>query len=136
MKLLLEQNDVSLISQKEKFSLENLVCLFSVRSLFPNFSNKQKQALMSCGDMSLGCVMSFRCIHFPLMSFQMHSTCPLSSLDYMYISEFYISSVGGWGGSPLRSALWVFLTLPLKILNNSVVDNNFFPPENQILASP
>ena len=28
----------------------------------------------------------------------------------MYISEFYISSVGGWGGSPLRSALWVFLS--------------------------
>ena len=110
MKLLLEQNDVSLISQKEKFSVENLVCLFSVRSFFPNFSNKQKQALMSCGDMSLGCVMSFRCIHFPLMSFQMHSTCPLRSLDYMYISEFYISSVGGWGGSPLRSALWVFLS--------------------------
>ena len=74
------------------------------------FSNKQKQALMSCSDLSLGCVMSFRCIHFPLMSFQMHSTCSLRSLDYMYISEFYISSVGGWGASPLRSALWVFLS--------------------------
>ena len=128
MKLVLEQNDVSLISQKEKFSVENLVCLFSVRSFFPNFSNKQKQAVMSCGDMSLGCVMSFRCIHFPLMSFQMHSTCPLRSLDYMYISEFYISTVGGWGGFPLRSALWVFLTLPLKILNNSVVGKKKFLP--------
>ena len=77
MKLLLEQNDVSLISQKEKFSVENLVCLFSVRSFFLYFQNKQKQALMSYGDMSLGRVMSFRCMHFPLMSFQMHSTCSL-----------------------------------------------------------
>ena len=109
MKLLLEQNDVSLISQKEKFSVENLVCLFSVRSFFPNISNKQKQALMSCGDMSLGCVMSFRCIHFPLMSFQMHSTCPLRSLDYMYISEFYISSVVWVGGFPFAFGALGFL---------------------------
>ena len=129
MKLLLEQNDVSLISQKEKFSLENLVCLFSVRSFFPNFSNKQKQALMSCGDMSLGCVMSFRCIHFPLMSFQMHSTCPLRSLDYMYISEFYISSVGGWGGSPLRSALWVFLS------NGALMDRGSHRVERRVAST-
>ena len=44
MKLLLEQNDVSLISQKETFSLENLVCLFAVRSFFPIFQTPNENA--------------------------------------------------------------------------------------------
>ena len=36
-------------------------------------------------------------------------TCLLRSLDYMYISEFYISSVGGLGGIPFAFGALGFL---------------------------
>lgn len=44
---------------------------------------------------------------------------------YVYIRILHIKC--WWVGGFLRSALWVFLTLPLKILNNSVVGKNFLP---------